>query len=63
MGVLNSPPVTSAEGLRGVLGLTHWLQDHCMPEYAMGLKAATRYLRKGAEWPMDEAGQKGLALM
>ena len=51
------------EGLRGFLGLTNWLKEHCQPEYAVGLKAVTRYLRKGAEWPMDEAGLNGVALL
>ena len=47
--VMMFPPVSSVEGLRGFLGRTNWLKDHCRPEYALGLKAVARCLRKGAE--------------
>ena len=55
--VMQFPPVASVEGLRGFLGLTNWLKDHRRPEYAVGLKAVARYLRKGAEFPIDEEAE------
>jgi len=61
--VTKFPAITSVEGLRGFLGLTNWLKDHCRPEYAVGLKACARYLRKGAEFPMDDDAEKGVALI
>ena len=48
-----------------VVAAVPWCQrreDHCKPQYAVGLHRVTRYCKKGAEWPMDAAALRAIAL-
>ena len=56
--ILRLKPVEDVSQLRSLLGLTNWVREHCPTEHVVPLKVLTRWLRKGAEWPMTEEGRR-----
>ena len=50
-------PVEDVSQLRGLLGLANWVKDHCPAEYVLPLKVLTKWLKKGATFPLDAEGR------
>ena len=50
-------PVEDVSQLRGLLGMANWVKDHCPAEYVLPLKVLTRWLKKGATFPLDAEGR------
>ena len=59
--IINYPvPIPGVPELRRFLGVTNWTRLHQPAEFAQAAKHVTKYLQKGATWPMDEDGQRGI---
>ena len=61
--ILNLKPVEDLTQLRSLLGLCNWVRDHCAPEFHVAAKTLSRWLRKGAEWPLDAEGKRAELLL
>ena len=61
--IMDLKPVEDFTQLRSLLGLVNWIKDHCAPEYHVAVRVLSKWLKKGAEWPMTDDGRKAELLL